>query len=56
LGATLTEEPFRVLLMEFLNVVLGRSPGNVRVRGSSAYFWDVELKKAAVKDFLVRLF
>jgi hypothetical protein len=54
LGATIAEEPYRVLVMEFLNMVLGREEGPSTREGTSAHFWHVELKQSIIKDFMVR--
>ncbi len=56
LGATITEEPYRVMIMDFMNMVLGRADGDSNTPGSSAHFWDVELKQSIVKDFMVIIF
>jgi hypothetical protein len=53
LGATIAEEPYRVLVMEFLNMVLGRVEGPPSKEETSAHFWHVELKQSILKDFMV---
>jgi len=53
LGATIAEEPYRVLVMEFLNMVLGRVQGPPSKEGTSAHFWHVELRKSIIIDFMV---